>query len=116
MQWSPWDFWSKVPLANRLVGLGSGSAGTIKSIQRGTCSLTSTELTNDATLSPAVVVANTDLGWLGTTCSTVDAGWGTKYNCRLTLESTTVVRQTRGLASNLGTEVVIIGWQVKEEY
>jgi len=99
------------------VSLGAGAAGTIKSIQRGTMALasTSTDTTVDATLSPAVVMANTEVRWLGVTEGVSAAGWHTGAQYRLSLESTTVVRATRGTGTNIGT-VVTNSWEITEWY
>ena len=110
------QLWTQVPVASRTVSLGAGAAGTIKSIQRGTCTITGTELTNDATLSPAVVMANTEVRWLGTTLSVNSASWGTSYMIRLTLQSTTAVRAERGHATNMGTPLAIVSWEITEWY
>jgi len=110
------QLWTQVPLANRTVSLGAGAAGTLKSIQRGTCSITGTNATNDATLSPAVVTANTQLAYLGQAQDIADSGWGTKYRLRLSIQSTTAVRATRDDAGNIGTIVATINWQVTEWY
>ena len=110
------QLWTQVPVASRTVSLGAGAAGTIKSIQRGTCSLTGTEATNDATLSPAVVMANSELAFLGHATSNVTSSYGSKYQLLLSLESTTVVRATRDDATNLGTETAKVNWQVVERY
>ena len=109
------QLWTQVPVANRTVSLGAGAAGTIKSIQRGTCTITEYETTNDATLSPAVVVANTELRVLGTTFSVYTTG---AYNLhvRASLESTTVVRMTRGNAQNIGLNDLVLGWEITEWY
>jgi hypothetical protein len=109
------QLWTQVPVASRTVSLGAGAAGTIKSIQRGTCTITGTELTNDATLSPAVVVASTELRVLGVTCSVYSSGAGFLHN-RGSLESTTVVRMTRGNAQNMGSESITLGWEITEWY
>ena len=110
------QLWTQVPVASRTVSLGAGSAGTIKSIQRGTCSVTGVEATNDATLSPAVVMANTEVRYMGQGSNNVDSSWGTKYRLRLNLQSTTAVRATRDDASNVGSTVVTIGWEITERY
>ena len=110
------QLWTQTPLASRTVSLGTGSSGTIKSIQRGTCSITGTNATNDATLSPAVVTANTQLAYLGIGQDIADSGWGTKYRLRLSVQSTTAVRATRDDAGNIGTIVATINWQVTEWY
>ena len=110
------QLWTQVPVASRTVSLGAGAAGTIKSIQRGTCSIQNTDTTCDATLSPAVVMANTELRWVGTTFATLESGWSTKFNCRVFLQSTTVVRQIRGNATNLGANDLTIGWEITEWY
>jgi len=109
------QLWTQVPVASRTVSLGAGAAGTIKSIQRGTCTLTSTETTNDATLSPAVVVASTELRVLGITYSVYSSG-AAFLHCRGSLESTTVVRMTRGNAQNIGAASVVLGWEITEWY
>ena len=109
------QLWTQTPLASRTVSLGAGAAGTIKSIQRGTCSIQNTDTTCDATLSPAVVMANTDLRWVGTTFAALEA-WSTKHNCRVVLQSTTVVRQIRGIGTNLGANDLTVGWEITEWY
>jgi hypothetical protein len=110
------QLWTQVPVASRTVSLGAGAAGTIKSIQRGTCTITGTELTNDATLSPAVVMANTEVRWLGTTLSVSAGSWATSYMIRLILQSTTAVRAERGHATNMATNLAIVSWEITEWY
>lgn len=109
------QLWTQVPVASRTVSLGAGAAGTIKSIQRGTCTITGTELTNDATLSPAVVMANTELRVLGTAYSVYSTGASTLH-IRGSLESTTVVRMTRGNPQNMATSTNTLGWEITEWY
>ena len=109
------QLWTQVPVANRTVSLGAGAAGTIKSIQRGTCTLTELETTNDATLSPAVVVASTELRVLGSTVSSYSSGAGFLH-IRGSLESTTAVRMTRGNAQNIGLNDLVLGWEITEWY
>jgi hypothetical protein len=109
------QLWSQVPLASRTVSLGAGAAGTIKSIQRGTTALQTTALTSDATLSPAVVMANTELRWVGTTLANAEA-WNTKHACRVFLQSTTVVRQVRGNGTSVGAYDLTVGWEITEWY
>ena len=109
------QLWTQVPVASRTVSLGAGAAGTIKSIQRGTCTITYSAPTNDATLSPAVVMANTELRWVGTTLANAEA-WNTKHACRVFLQSTTVVRQVRGNGTSVGAYDLTVGWEITEWY
>ena len=109
---SPSLFWS---WPNRSVDLNSGASGTIKSIQRGTTALQTTALTSDATLSPAVVMANTELRCVGLESASAET-WNTKHACRVFLQSTTVVRQVRGVGTSVGTNDLTIGWEITERY
>ena len=111
------QLWTQVPVASRTVSLGAGAAGTIKSIQRGTMALatSSTALTVDATLSPAVVVANTEVRWMGVIGSVPVSSWGTGFMYRLHLEDTTTVRATRGYGQNTGATFTV-AFEITEWY
>ena len=109
------QLWTQVPVANRTVSIGATAAGQIKSLQRGTCALQTTALTSDATLSPAVVMANTELRCVGLESASAET-WNTKHACRVFLQSTTVVRQVRGVGTSVGTNDLTIGWEITERY
>ena len=110
------QLWTQVPLANRTVSLGAGAAGTIKSIQRGTCSIQNRDTTCDATLSPAVVMANTELRWVGTTLNADTLTQQSAWMARMSLESTTVVRMTRTNVTSFAGAVLVGGWEITEWY
>lgn len=110
------QLWTQVPVASRTVSLGAGAAGTIKSIQRGTCSVTGTEQTNDATLSPAVVMANTEVRNLGVVNTSTFSGLGYKWMAYFLLQSTTAVRMRRPDAANIGLLTVEGSWEITEWY
>ena len=110
------QLWSQVPLASRTVSLGAGAAGTIKSIQRGTLAITYVVPTIDATLSPAVVMANTELRWLGTTLNGENLTQQSAWMTRMSLESTTVVRMTRTNVTSFAGASLVGGWEITEWY
>lgn len=101
--------WTQVPLANR-------TASTIKSIQRGTITITSTGTSATASLSPTVDTTKAELRHLGTTFSANTAlEFGTAHT-KLVLTNSSTVTCTRGDATDLGANNLITSWELTEHY
>ena len=81
--------------------------GGIKFVQRGTITVADTSAT--ATLSQAVILANTELRFLGARCDTPDADVAANT---LTLTNTTTVTASKGTIT--GTSYV--SWEVTERW
>ena len=91
--------------------MGEWGSG-IKSIQRGTITISFNAVTNTATLSPAVDVSKTELRFLGNETGDSDIKKGLAY---LALTNTTTVTATRNIIGMAG-DTLTISWEIIEHY
>lgn len=106
--------WNTIALSSRTVFLGTASPGTIKSIQRGTVTITFPNSTATATLSPAVDTNKTELrntGWK------VNLDASINHNgIMLILDSSTQVLADAGTNTDASGESFQATWEVTERY
>lgn len=100
---TPAQMWSQVPTANKV-------ASVIKSIQRGTLTITSSA-TGTATIT-AVVTAKTEIRLLG--CTSDNATWdGARDLARIALTDSTTITGTR---KGTSADTLTASWEATEYY
>lgn len=90
------------------LGAAGVSGGVINSIQRGTISITGSNLTATATIT-AVDTSKTEVRWLG---HTVSASVQAELGVRLSLTNSTTITATRAIAP--GSPTTIVSFEVTE--
>lgn len=90
-------------------GISTSKTGIIKSIQRGTIAMSSSEITKTATVN-SVDTAKSVLNFLGSSCDTLNGGPGF---IRLSLTNSTTVTADRGIH---GSSAATASYEVIEYY
>lgn len=99
----------ELSLSSGLVSIVSTSIGQIKSIQRGTISLTGATTSATATLSPSVDTAKTELRYCGVTASLSD------YNAKIVLTDGSTITATK-IDNSASNGSVVVSWEITERY